>query len=113
MKLAGQVAIITGWGRRNGRRAGAPLRRRRGGGLHRRSLPGEGQAVADEITAAGGRALAVRLDVQSADEWAAAVATTEEAFGPVTILCNNAGANVRVSFDEQTEEMWHHRRRRS
>jgi 3alpha(or 20beta)-hydroxysteroid dehydrogenase len=32
---------------------------------------------------------------------------TEAAFGPVAILCNNAGANVRVGFDEQTEEMWH------
>ncbi len=26
--------------------------------------------------------------------------------GPVSILCNNAGANVRVGFDAQTEEMW-------
>ncbi len=25
----------------------------------------------------------------------------------MSILCNNAGANVRVGFDEQTEEMWH------
>ena len=25
----------------------------------------------------------------------------------MTILCNNAGANFRVSFDDQTEEMWH------
>jgi NAD(P)-dependent dehydrogenase (short-subunit alcohol dehydrogenase family) len=31
---------------------------------------------------------------------------TERQFGPVSILCNTAGANVRVSFDEQTEEMW-------
>ncbi len=38
---------------------------------------------------------------------AAAVDAVERAFGPVSILCNNAGANVRVSFDEQTEEMWH------
>ncbi len=65
------------------------------------------QQVAGEVTAAGGRALAVRLDVQRADEWAAAVAAVETAFGPVSILCNNAGANFRVSFDEQTEEMWH------
>ena len=25
----------------------------------------------------------------------------------MTILCNNARANFRVSFDDQTEEMWH------
>ena len=29
------------------------------------------------------------------------------AFGLANILCNNAGANFRVSFDEQTEEQWH------
>src|SRR5919202_1282243 len=55
----------------------------------------------------GGGASAVRLDVQRADEWSAAVEHAESVFGPVSILCNNAGANVRVSFDEQTEEMWH------
>jgi len=46
------------------------------------------------------------LDVQRSNGWANAVAETEQAFGPVSILCNNAGANFRVSFDEQTEEMW-------
>jgi cyclopentanol dehydrogenase len=62
--------------------------------------------VADEVRAAGGQAIAVRLDVQSSGEWSTAVATAEAAFGPLSILCNNAGANVRVGFDEQTEEMW-------
>src|SRR5690606_7757909 len=41
-----------------------------------------------------------------ADQWAAAVAAAEENFGKLTTLCNIAGANFRVSFDEQTEEMW-------
>jgi 3alpha(or 20beta)-hydroxysteroid dehydrogenase len=65
------------------------------------------ETVAREVVAAGGQAIGVELDVQRADQWAAAVAATEAAFGPVSILCNNAGANVRVGFDEQTEEMWH------
>jgi 3alpha(or 20beta)-hydroxysteroid dehydrogenase len=56
---------------------------------------------------AGGRALYTLLDVTDARQWQAAVAQTEDAFGSLTILCNNAGANFRVSFDEQTEEMWH------
>jgi len=63
-------------------------------------------AVAAEITAAGGRALAVGLDVRRADEWTAAVAAIEHQFGPISILCNNAGANFRVGFEQQTEEMW-------
>lgn len=107
MKLADKVAVITGGGGAMGG-AQARLFASEGAAVCVADLyPEKAQAVADEITAAGGRALAVRLDVQRADEWSAAVAATEEAFGPVTILCNNAGANVRVSFDEQTEEMWH------
>jgi 3alpha(or 20beta)-hydroxysteroid dehydrogenase len=62
--------------------------------------------VAGEITTSGGRAIGVSLDVQSSAQWAEAVAETERAFGPISILCNNAGANFRVGFDEQTEEMW-------
>jgi 3alpha(or 20beta)-hydroxysteroid dehydrogenase len=106
MKLDGRVAIITGGG-------GAM------GGAQARLFADEGaavcvadlfldkaEAVAQDINAGGGKALGVRLDVRSADEWARVIADTERAFGPISILCNNAGANVRVSFDEQTEEMW-------
>jgi 3alpha(or 20beta)-hydroxysteroid dehydrogenase len=64
------------------------------------------QVVVGEIEAHEGRAIASRLDVRRADDWASVVAEAEAAFGPVSILCNNAGANVRVGFDEQTEEMW-------
>src|SRR5690606_39100055 len=46
------------------------------------------------------------LDVQRSDQWAEAVEQAERQLGPVSILCNNAGANFRVSFDDQTEEMW-------
>lgn len=106
MKLDGKVALITGGG------GGM-------GGAQARLFASEGAAVcvadlfadkardvARDITAAGGQAFGARLDVRQADEWADAVAKTERAFGPVSILCNNAGANFRVSFDEQTEEMW-------
>jgi 3alpha(or 20beta)-hydroxysteroid dehydrogenase len=106
MKLDGKTALITGGG-------GAM------GGAQARLFASEGaavcvadlfldksQQVASEIAASGGRALAVQLDVRHADEWFAAVAAAEEAFGPISILCNNAGANFRVGFDEQTEDMW-------
>jgi 3alpha(or 20beta)-hydroxysteroid dehydrogenase len=106
MTLEGEVAVITGGG-------GAM------GGAQARLFASEGaavcvadlyldkaQAVANEITAAGGRAIPVGLDVQQSSQWAEAIAATEASFGPVTILCNNAGANYRVSFDDQTEAMW-------
>ena len=107
MRLEGKVALITGGGGAMGG-AQARLFAREGAAICVADLfAAKAAAVAKEIEIAGGRALAVRLDVQRADEWAEAVAATERAFGPVSILCNNAGANVRVGFDEQTEEMWH------
>ncbi|WP_342363634.1 SDR family NAD(P)-dependent oxidoreductase [Terrarubrum flagellatum] len=44
-----------------------------------------------ELRALGVTAHPVRLDVADPASWAAAVATTEAAIGPVRILCNNAG----------------------
>lgn len=49
------------------------------------------EALADEIRAAGGRALAVQMDAMQADQLVDAVAQTEAEFGTVTILVNNAG----------------------
>lgn len=63
-------------------------------------------AVAAEVGAGGGRAIATGLDVRDGVQWAEVVAMAEAKFGPVTGLVNNAGANVRVSFDDQTEAMW-------
>ena len=106
MKLEGKVAVITGGGGGMGG-AQARLFAREGAAVCVADLfADKAQAVASDITAGGGQGLAVRLDVRRADEWAAAVAATERAFGPVSILCNNAGANFRVGFDEQTAEMW-------
>jgi 3alpha(or 20beta)-hydroxysteroid dehydrogenase len=106
MKLEGKVALITGGGGAMGG-AQARLFAREGAAVCVADLfAAKAAAVAREIEAAGGRAIGVELDVQRADQWAEAVAATERAFGPVAILCNNAGANVRVGFDEQTEAMW-------
>ena len=64
------------------------------------------EAVRAEIGEQGGRAIAYELDVRNEDAWADCVSATEAEFGPVSILCNNAGANFRVSFDDQSLEMW-------
>jgi NAD(P)-dependent dehydrogenase (short-subunit alcohol dehydrogenase family) len=106
MKLAGKVAVVTGGGGAMGG-AQARLFAQEGAAVAVADLYlDKAQAVAGAIEANGGHALPVALDVQRADQWAAAVAATEDALGPISILCNNAGANVRVGFDEQTEEMW-------
>jgi 3alpha(or 20beta)-hydroxysteroid dehydrogenase len=51
-------------------------------------LDEEGKALADEI---GDAARYVHLDVTSAEEWEAAVATAVDEFGKLNVLVNNAG----------------------
>ena len=48
------------------------------------------EAVAAEVRASGGQAVALRADVTDADGVAALVAATEDALGPVTALVANA-----------------------
>ena len=62
-------------------------------------LEQEGQALAKEL---GDQVLFVRLDVTSETDWAAAVTAAEGAFGPVSVLVNNA-AIVRFQPITETE----------
>ena len=48
----------------------------------------EGQSLADQL---GDRAIFSRLDVTSEADWTATVTAAENAFGPVSVLVNNAG----------------------
>jgi len=55
-------------------------------------LPGTIHTAAQEIEAAGGKALPVMVDVRSEDEVLAAVAKAVETFGGIDVLVNNASA---------------------
>jgi len=55
-------------------------------------LPGTIHSVAKEIEAAGGKALAIQLDVRDADAVAAAARSAVKAFGGIDGLVNNASA---------------------
>ncbi len=57
-----------------------------------RKLAGTIHSVAAEIEAAGGRALALQLDVREAEAVDAAVKHAAEAFGGIDVLVNNASA---------------------
>ena len=105
-RLDGKMAIITGGGGAMGG-AQARLFASEGAAVCAADVNLEAaQKVASEIENAGGKALAAQLDVRNADEWDEVVRRTEDAFGAVSVLCNIAGANFRVGFDEQTEEQW-------
>ena len=62
--------------------------------------------VADRISAAGGSAIAVELDVCSRAQMKAAVDATVEAFGSINVMLNNAGINKPMMFLDVTEENW-------
>ncbi len=107
MRLAGKTAIITGGASGMGR-AQALLFAREGARVCIADINDEkGHAVLAEITAQGLSGLFQHVDVTRHADWERAVQATEEAFGPISVLCNIAGSNIRQSFDEQTEEHWH------
>lgn len=62
------------------------------------------EALAREIEAGGGRALAVQGDVAEGAALAQLFARTEEALGPVTALVNNAGITGRIGPFRALEE---------
>jgi 3-oxoacyl-[acyl-carrier protein] reductase len=89
--LADQVAIVTGGGTGIGRGIALALAE---AGVNvvvngRREEPL--RQVVGEIENAGGRALAITGDVSRAEDVERLVRQAREAFGPITILINNAG----------------------
>jgi NAD(P)-dependent dehydrogenase (short-subunit alcohol dehydrogenase family) len=113
--LDGRVAIITGAGRGIGREhallfaaEGASLVvNDLGGGVAGDGQdPGPAQQVADEITAAGGVAVANNDDVASWDGAARLVRQAIDVFGDLHVLVNNAGILRDRMLVSMTEEEW-------
>jgi len=101
-RLEGAVAAITGAGRGIGR--SIALRFAEQGAavaLAARTGP-EIDAVADEVRAAGGRAIAVRCDVCRDEDVARFARLTREAFGEASVLVNNAGIHRVAPFLDAT-----------
>jgi cyclopentanol dehydrogenase len=71
-------------------------------------LDAEGQAVAAEISARGGEALYVRLDVTDEADWERAVSRTVDRFGKLDILVNNAGVGGGSRIEDTTVKEWDH-----
>lgn len=104
--LAGQVALITGSGSGLGRNlalkfaaAGAAV------GVADLNLAAA-QQVVEEIEAAGGRALAIAMDVTSEDEVNQGVEALVQAFGAIDVLISNAGIQIIESIDKFEFSQW-------
>src|SRR5271169_264249 len=105
-RLSGKVALITGGGTGIGR-ACALLFAREGASLAvagRKKPPLD--AVAREIEAANGKALAVICDVTDRASVEAAIAATTKHFGHLDILVNNAGAVIVATVEQTSDEDW-------
>jgi NAD(P)-dependent dehydrogenase (short-subunit alcohol dehydrogenase family) len=104
--LGGKRALITGGASGIGR-ATALLFGREGAAVAVADLDEAGaQAVARQIEAEGGRALALRCDVSRAADCQRAVQATVDAFGGLDILFNNAGIIRRADVVGTSEEEW-------
>ena len=104
--MKNQVALITGGASGIGR-ATALLFAREGAAVAVADLDQAGvQAVARQIEAEGGQAIALRCDVSQAADCQRAVQQTVDAFGSLDILFNNAGIIRRANVVDTTEEEW-------
>jgi 3-oxoacyl-[acyl-carrier protein] reductase len=88
--LSGKVAVVTGASRGIGRRTALTLAEA-GATVVLTSRGDAAQAVADEVAAAGGTALALAADVADGDAVQRVIETTTSRFGRLDILVNNAG----------------------
>ena len=77
--------------------------------LINRSLRYERHTIKGKKTAEtlGDKALFVKHDVSKRDQWEHVVKTTEDKFGPIQILVNNAGIVIQKPMEEQTDEFFH------
>ncbi|MGD9791920.1 MAG: SDR family NAD(P)-dependent oxidoreductase [Acidimicrobiia bacterium] len=92
--LAGKVAIVTGAGSGIGRATALRFAREGAAVMVSEISVRRGQETVDMITAAGGRAISMKVDVSKPEDIEAMVAKTVDEFGQLDILINNA-ATVR------------------
>ncbi len=106
-KLTGRRALITGGGKGLGKViAGALAQAGADVAISARTLA-DCEAVASQIISATGRkAVPIAADVTIADDVDRMIVDAERALGPIDILINNAGVNIRGPADELTEADW-------
>ena len=107
MRLGGRVAIVTG----GARHIGAAYCRKladEGAAVVLADIL-DGEPVANEIRAAGGKALALTVDVSNEADTARMAAEAVKAFGRIDILVNNAAIFINIQrhpFYEITADEW-------
>ena len=102
-RVSGKVAIVTGGASGVGK-DDAILLVKEGAKVVLTDLnEKDGNAVAAQI---GDNALFVKHDISSEDGWKEVIARTEEKFGGVDILVNNAAILIAGTIEDTTLENW-------
>ena len=105
--LDGQVALVTGAGKRIGRSIALRLANEGANiAVNYSHSKAEADEVVHEITSAGLRAVAIRADVTKRAEVQRMFAEAVSALGRLDILVNNAGQFFAAKFEDLTDEQW-------
>jgi len=106
MKLSGKTAIVTGAASGIGKSIAQTLAAE-GAAVAIADLNLDGAAAAaQDIKAAGGKAMGVAMDVTSEDAVNAGVQQVVAAFGPIDILISNAGIQIVNTIQEYKFSDW-------
>ncbi|MEV8035801.1 glucose 1-dehydrogenase [Streptomyces sp. NPDC086182] len=107
MSLSGQVAVVTGSSRGIGRSVALSFAERGAKVVVNSHSDVEGgEGLAQVIKDRGGDALYVQGDVSETADVDRLFTATEEAFGPVDVLVNNAGLTESMPILESTKDHW-------
>ncbi len=108
-ELNGRIALVTGAGQNQGAGIARALAAQ-GAAVAVNDLRGErAEAVAKEIAARGGRAIAAPFDVTAREAVQAGIARIERELGPIDILVNNAGipdGMAVAQFKDMDPALW-------
>jgi 3-oxoacyl-[acyl-carrier protein] reductase len=106
-KLSGQVALVTGAGKRIGRSIAFALAREGADvAVNYSRSKNEAESVVGEIAALGRRAIALQADVSCRADVEKLFSAVGTQFGRLDILVNNAGAFFAADFQTLTDEQW-------
>lgn len=104
MRLENKVAVVTGGGQGIGRGISLMLAREGARLVIAQRTADKLEQTQKDIEALGGEVLSVPTDVRHPEEVKRLIDATQERFGGLDVLVNNAGIGLRVPVDEVTLE---------